>query len=461
MSESELPSDHTTSATSEDGLPRARRRRRRAAVLIAVLGLVVVALALVGYRWQQRSAVGLREVPEVDVTDVDVAIVDVVRTARQAVLDRPRRADAWGHFAMVLYAHEKLSEAVDCFEQAEELDPRDYRWPYLRGMILAEHNTADGLPHVRRAVALAPPDDGSLRLRLAELLFDVRELPESEAIFREILAGDPDNPRARLGLARVLSVEGDPEEALRWAAGAARALPEMRAVHELLSRLYYRVGNQEAAAKQQQMADRLPHENLMWPDPVLAEVLLLRVDTHWRSEMAHRYLVMGKPDQYIDALRRLVADHPQDPTLQAQLGRTMLNIKNLPAARGVLEDALRRHPSAVDIRLLWGTLHYEEQEYPQAVEICRSVVELKPDYPEAWNALAACQRALGDVEGAIGSYRQVLQFEPLAVEAYFSLAELLWQAGRRAEAREQLRAGLGIDPSHPGGQRLQSQFGRQ
>ena len=171
-----------------------------------------------------------------------------VTTARQAVEDKPYDADTWGHLGMVLYAHEHNAPAVECFANAEKLADDDYRWPYLRGMILAEENTDQGTPaRAPRRRHWPRPSDSSVRLRLAELLFDVRDLEESEAIFREVLAAEMDNIRAKYGLARVLAVSGDPHEALRWAAGAVRALPNVRATHELLAKLFHRTGNEEAA----------------------------------------------------------------------------------------------------------------------------------------------------------------------------------------------------------------------
>ena len=314
--------------------PAEVRRGGRGKWIAAALAAVVIVLLILGVRsWIHRSRGADFSIPDVDLTGVDIAIVDMVKAARQNIMERPYDADAWGHFGMVLYAHEHVGEAVECFANAETLDPDQYRWPYLRGMILAENNTASGLPFVRRAASLAPPDDSSFRLRLAELLFDVRELKESETIFRDVLKTDPENPRAKLGLARVLSLDGDPKEALRWAAGATRTLPDMRATHELLAKLLYRTGNQEAAQKQLQVVDRLPHQNLMWPDPVLAEVVLLRADSRWLNEKAHRHLLMGQPEQYIQALQRLLAEHPEDASLYAQLGRTLLNVKNRAAAR--------------------------------------------------------------------------------------------------------------------------------
>ena len=47
--------------------------------------------------------------------------------ARQAVLDKPRDGDAWGHYAMMLLAHLFTDEADFCFAEAGRLAPGDAR----------------------------------------------------------------------------------------------------------------------------------------------------------------------------------------------------------------------------------------------------------------------------------------------------------------------------------------------
>ena len=427
--------------------PRQQSRRRWLIVVLVVIA--VAGLALGVQSWVKRSRARGLTMPAMDLTGLDAAIVAAVTTARQAVEDKPHDADTWGHLGMVLYAHEHVAPAVECFANAEKLADDDYRWPYLRGMVLAEESAAQGLPYVRRAVALAPPEDASVRLRLAELLFDVRELKESEAIFREVLSVEMDNVRAKYGLARVLAVSGDPQEALRWASGAVRSLPDVRATHELMAKLFHRTGNTEAAQMQMQLVDRLPHKNLMWPDKVLEDVILLRVDAHWRSEEALRYDMLGQPEKFVQALQHLVAEYPDDPLYWVQFGRALVQVRNYTMARRMLEGGVRRHPDAVEIRFVWGLAHQKDRDYAKAVEIYLDVVQRKPDYPEAWNALASCQRQLNQDEQAVASYRQVLRYEAFDVDAHIGLADLLWKQGQRDEAAQYLKMALELAPDHP------------
>ena len=78
-----------------------------------------------------------------------------------------------------------------------------------------------------------------------------------------------------------------------------------------------------------QLVDRLPHKNLMWPDKVLEDVILLRVDARWRNEEALQYGMLGQPAKFVRALQHLVAEHPEDPSYWVQLGRAALEAGEL------------------------------------------------------------------------------------------------------------------------------------
>jgi tetratricopeptide (TPR) repeat protein len=289
---------------------------------------------------------------------------------------------------------------------------------------------------------------------LAEFLLDLRELEESEQIFRRVLQTAREHPRAQLGLARLAAMRGDDEEAIRFASQAALGAPAIRPTHELLAQLYHRNGKAKAAEVQLQIAQKLSTEKLMWPDPTLAEVLLLRADTIWQNEQAHQFLMQGQPEKYIRALQDLISKYPERTSLYLQLIRTLLKMGNVPAAQSVMQDALRRCPDSIELKYLSGVIQANMRDHEKAAEIFRAVVELKPDYPEAHFSLAASLRAMKDSAGAIQSLREVLRYEPFSVDALVELSELLLEAKQREEAIKHLRTALELSPDHAGALRV-------
>lgn len=75
------------------------------------------------------------------------------------------------------------------------------------------------------------------RLRLGDLFLDKYNAPDARASYRDALKVAPKNPRALLGLARVLSFEGNPEATAALRASLATN-PALAPAHVLLGRLY-------------------------------------------------------------------------------------------------------------------------------------------------------------------------------------------------------------------------------
>lgn len=129
----------------------------------------------------------------------------------------------------LLYACGKLSEenlerSIKSVPttQPSERDVRADRIAHLASQLARRGLSDMAVEKYREALDLnaAHPD---ARLGLAMLLLKQRRLPEAEAEFRKVLAGQPDSPRARLGLAYVQTLRGGANE-LDEAERATRAI---------------------------------------------------------------------------------------------------------------------------------------------------------------------------------------------------------------------------------------------
>ena len=95
--------------------------------------LVVLLLVAAGgaYAWRRTHRL---VVPTVPVVGLDPEVIAALADARARVEQQPNSAEAWGHYGLVTFAHNKYVECRPMFERAEQLDPTDYRWPYYRGL---------------------------------------------------------------------------------------------------------------------------------------------------------------------------------------------------------------------------------------------------------------------------------------------------------------------------------------
>ncbi len=175
-------------------------RRGRFWVGVGLLLFAGAATAVAGW-WFLGRPPAPPTPPEAKGGQLDPAIAEAVRAARERVLKEPRSAQAWGDLGEVFLANELEDESRPCFAEAERLDPRNPRWPYFQaGPLLNRGDLESALPLLRRAAELCPADDddaaAAIRLRLAEALLVLGRQDEAETQIEFALGRQPNDPRA-------------------------------------------------------------------------------------------------------------------------------------------------------------------------------------------------------------------------------------------------------------------------
>ncbi len=82
-----------------------------------------------------------------------------------------------------------------------------------------------------------------------------------------------------------------------------------------------------------------------------------------------------------------------------------------------------------------GLHEKEAKRFPAAVASFRRAVEVRPNFPEAWNELGFALRQTGKYEEALRAYDQALKLRPNFPEALEYLGEAYVKLGRLGDAR--------------------------
>jgi tetratricopeptide (TPR) repeat protein len=90
----------------------------------------------------------------------------------------------------------------------------------------------------------------------------------------------------------------------------------------------------------------------------------------------------------------------------------------------------------------------QEKSFPLALEVLDSIVDLQPDWAEAWNKRATVRYLAGDSEGSMADIAETLKREPRHLGALAGLGAILEEAGRREEALQVYQRGLDIAPQY-------------
>ncbi len=93
-----------------------------------------------------------------------------------------------------------------------------------------------------------------------------------------------------------------------------------------------------------------------------------------------------------------------------------------------------------------GITHLEEQQFGDAAQAFRRVIQLNPKVGIGHNMLGYALLEQGDLDGAIAAFTQYVSAAPTEANAQDSLADALMTAGRFEESEAAFRKALELDP---------------
>jgi tetratricopeptide (TPR) repeat protein len=426
--------------------------RRRILLIASLIGAALLATGLglyVRFKTPPAEVPLLVTVPEPPAVDKfgDPAVQKRLAECREAVVRSLRSAAAWGKLGMAFYVHEFPDEAKVCFATAEQLDPREARWPYFQGVIRAESDPDGAIQKLERAADLCMDNPDIPRLQLAELLLTHGHLEKATEQFLYLLRKNPNNARAHLGLSRISFMKGELGESQAHLGFSVSDRHTQKASHLLLAQIHERLGNQASAQSEYHQAARAP-DDVAWADPYVNEALKLRTGMKTILIRVNTLLEQGRLDECIAQCRKLVHDYPDSDMLWLTLGKALVQQKkDLSAAQEVLQKVLQLAPDSPSAHFQLGFASYLRGDYRAAVTWYRKATELKPDFTFAYHDLGHCLLKLGERAAAIEALRAALRCQPDLTGVHKTLAELLTKDGQYGEAFTHARLALQLDPA--------------
>jgi adenylate cyclase len=132
-----------------------------------------------------------------------------------------------------------------------------------------------------------------------------------------------------------------------------------------------------------------------------------------------------------------------------------LKLKLLPAEKRAIENRGTSNVEAYNLYLMarqqWIQGSYGDLRRDKAIHrFCQQAVDLDPEYAQAWALMGLAQLELrffhGLDENALPAAERALQINPNLAEAHSIKARYLEEAGDTAQAEEQVRSALKLDP---------------
>jgi Flp pilus assembly protein TadD len=440
-----------------------RRRSRR---LIYLGALLVLGTGLGAYAWlRSRPAAP----PEIPLEGLESEVAEAIEKARAAVLADPRSGAAWGGLGRVLLANDEHPDiALACFEQAERLEPEEPRWPYFCAVLLiGRDGREEAVAKLTRAVDLSEQEGGyaTPRLLRAETLAYLGQAEQAESDFRQVLTGEPHNPRAHFGLGMLAYARGQWKACRRHLEACLGTGEARKKVRAQLAAVCQRLGDRPNADRYAAEAARLP-KDFGWLDPFAAEHMQLARRKRFQYRAVEQLEAAGRLAQAAEIVSNLLRRYPDEDLPHLLMGRLLAQAGQLDLAEQHVRSALQLAPHKFQGHYVLGLVLFKRGEaleqrggrvspqaralFEESVRACRKALAGRPDYGFAHMALGVSLMHLGRKAEAIAAFREAVHCNPEYADNHLHLGIALAREGHGAEARRYLdQARLLAGPNDP------------
>lgn len=362
--------------------------------------------------------------PAGDLSHLTPGQADLVRGARadfdrlQADAQSTERADLFGKIAAV-YARMRVYPVAEvALANAAQLVPLDGRWPYQQGVVARfQDKDAQARGFFERSFELNP-DYLPARIALAGALTEAGELDRARRIVDEYLARHPDEPAAHAVLGDIAMYQKRPADAVTAFQRVLQLDPEATALYQHLAAAHAAAGNTAAAEQaRKRSGDGLPRL-----DDRLLQMMVPVVDAPASS-------VAPRADDVLGSVAGLMAEG------------------DVAGARAALQAGLRNEPDNVAYLTTLARVELADGKSDAAVRHAQRAVRVDANDAQAQLIMGLVAEVRGDATAAQAAYHRSVTADTSLVEARYRLANLLMRGGKHAQAAEQYRQLIVLNPA--------------
>ena len=266
-------------------------------------------------------------------------------------------------------------------------------------------------------------------LRLARILEDQGQLPQSRQIFLELYSRIEAQDGKDLGLAAIaLQHLQQYRESNRTFRRAIQAEPDDLDTQIAWGNLFLEKYDPANASTSFSAALKI--------NPNLPEGLLGMALT----------LAGGSSEQAEALLKKALKVNPNLEPAHAALAEIAIDREDFEAARKSILQCLEINPRSLKARSLQAVLHYARGEEQALDDALQALLELNPGYGDLYRHLARYCVTQRLYRQAVDFFREAIRLNPNLFSAYADLGVNLLRIGRESDAKEILETAYQVDP---------------
>ena len=271
----------------------------------------------------------------------------------------------------------------------------------------------------------------NLQLQKAVGLDQRGDLPGAIAVYRAVLASEPDNIDALFLLGRAHCLKGEFDRGAELLGKAVSLAPNYAQAHNLLGMALGRLGRKEEALAS--------FEHATVADPANAAAIVNKADV---------LADLGRHADAVAEFDKALAINPRNVAAWCNRGNALQALERDAEAIESFGKALALDPRLVVAQFNMANALERLGRHEEAVaRYCRAIA-LKPDFADAYINLAGPLMALERWTEVVECSDQAIKLRPNAVQPYCNRGQALSELGRHPESVASYDAALAIDADY-------------
>ena len=315
-----------------------------------------------------------------DLTNLEESAREQITTLQNSLATSPRNpealSEAYGKLGQIYHAYSLISPAHDCYSNASQLAPKDFRWTYLLAKLDQQEGRFENAIRRYRVARTLRNDYVAVPVNLGNIFLELNRLEEARASLKEALEIDKNNPAAHYGLGQIALSNRSYEEAIQHFNATLAQAPSANRVHYSLAMAYRGLGDVE------KMKAHLAQQGSVGVR--VADPLVDGLQDLVEGERVH--LARGKlafeARRYVEAaaaFRKAVAAGPRNVTARINLGATLSQLGDVQGAAEQFEEALRIEPGKVNAHYNLAILLAGQNQHEKAIAHLQSALAVEPN----------------------------------------------------------------------------------
>jgi tetratricopeptide (TPR) repeat protein len=366
--------------------------------------------------------------------------------AEDLVAREPRNALGWTYLGMASVRLARWGPAIDAFERAIAINPKDPRSFFDVALAYATRNDLDHAIDRYRAGLAIDPRNGSAQFNYGQLLMRKRRFAEAARAFTRAAQIDPNDHAPRIAAVEALVAASERQQ-------AQAAAETLLAARELSAQELVHLGGLLVRDRDIPLASRALNRALTLA-PQSAEV---------HSELSRLALARGDFASAGDEARSALELAPDSLAANLGLAEVEITARREIEAKEFLEMIQPRFERAAAFHYTLGIALYRARRFSQAIASFRKAVELEPGLDLAHFLLGSALLGTGDLVNAEASFKAAIAAQPFQVLYYDYLARVYEENGPefRREALKVTQQALSIDPTDIDSRRRLGQWAKE